>query len=280
MKDENSLSVRRSESNALIPKSFDDQLKFFTEIAKGANTGVRTAGDAMMLYQKAKELGIGWGNAVPHMHIVSGKSGIDIHIVKAILTKPKSGITWKHLEDNLPIYQYMGEDKAIYQENELPPNYVVVNSFNDEAVGFRVAILPTNISTDAAKPVYKKVPVDWRSTYEFTRKKKDIDDTWITVTCRGTFSWREALLAGLPLDKTGQLNPSAAWNAYRNLMINTRAFTFGAREIASDLLMGNYELTELLDFSNVNYEVKEKDGEIGNVTILDAKGNKVDKTEK
>lgn len=268
-----------TESNIAVT-TFDEQLKFFTEIAKDANTGVKSAGNAMMLYQKAKELGIGWGNAIPHMHIVNGKSGIDIHIIKAILSKPGTGIRWEHTENNVPIYRYMGEDKAIYEEYELPPNYILVNSGNDTVPEgrFKVLILPTNIETDPKKPpIYKKIPVDYRSTYIFTRKKRDIDGEWMTVTEKGSFSWREAIAAKLPLNKNGEFSDDSAWQKYRNLMINTRAFTYGSRDIASDLLMGNYELTELLDINNVKYSVTEDKGDIGEVTILDASGAKVTK---
>ena len=40
-------------------------------------------------------------------------------------------------------------------------------------------------------------------------------------------------------------------------MIATRAYTFGAREIASDLLMGAYETTELFDMNNIKYDAKD-----------------------
>jgi len=266
-------ALTKTETGLQVPKTFDKQQEFFTQLIKGSVGGVKTVGDAMLVYQKAKELGIGWGNALPHMHIVDGKPGVDIHILKAILSKPGSGVQWEHTEDNVPVYQYLGEDQAVYQQFELPPNHIVVTSLSKEveAGKFRVAILPTNVEPDPKKPpIFKKLPVDYRSTYIFTRKKRDIDGAWITVTAKGSFSWREAINAGLVKD-----SPKAAWNAYRNLMINTRAFTFGAREIADDLLMGNYETTELLDFSGVNYDITTSGGEVGNVTILDKDGKKV-----
>lgn len=275
---ENKTALTKSENGLSVPKTFDKQQEFFAQLIKGSVGGVKTVGDAMLVYQKAKELGIGWGNALPHMHIIDGKPGVDIHILKAILSKPGSGITWEHTEDNVPIYQYFGEDNVVYQEFELPPNYIVVNNLKDEApVGrFKIVILPSNIETDPKKPpVFKKLPVDYRSTYIFTRKKRDIDGTFITVTAKGSFSWREALNAGLVKDSS-----KAAWNAYRNLMINTRAFTFGAREIADDLLMGNYETTELLDFSRINYDITASGGEVGNITIIDKEGKKISPNDK
>jgi len=266
---------------SIVPKTFDDQLKFFTEITKSANTGVKTAGEAMMVFQKAKELGIGWANAVPHMPVINGKPGIDIHIIKAILSKPKSGVRWDHTENFVPVYRYIGEDGVAYEESELPPNHIVVSKFDVAVPGdkFKVAIVPTNVSTDPKKPIYKSVPVDRRSTYTFYRKKKDIDDSWIEVRVTSSFTYSEALTAGLPYDRSGKINPDSAWGKYAKLMLNTRAFTFGAREIADDLLMGNYEITELLDFSGVSYEITPEGDEVGKITILDQKGNEIKKEE-
>lgn len=277
--DNKSLTTQNKDKNlSIVPKSFDEQIRFFTEIAKSTNTGVKSTGEALMLFQKAKELGIGWANAIPHMQVISGKPGIDIHIVKAILSKPGSGVRWEQTEDFVPVYRYMGEDKVVYEENELPPNFIIVNNFNDtgDSTKFRACILPTNTGTDKA-PIWKKVPVDRRSTYKFTRKKKDIDGTWFTVTLVSSFSYSEALKAGLPYDKQGNINTDSAWGKYTKLMVNTRAFTFGAREIADDLLMGNYELTELLDFSGVKYAITPEGNEVGSVTILDTNGNEISK---
>ena len=71
--------------------------------------------------------------------------------------------------------------------------------------------------------------------------------------------------AKLPLDKAGQINSDSAWGKYPKLMLGVRAFTLGARDIASDLLIGTYESSEIFDFSDVPYDIDEE----GKTTIID-----------
>jgi len=113
--------------------------------------------------------------------------------------------------------------------------------------------------------------LDIRTTYIFTRKKFDIDGTYITKSITSSFSWNDALKAMLPYDKAGNINPESGWSKYTKTMLDHRAFTFGAREIASDLLMGVMETTELYDTYDINYDITDD----GHVKVLDKDGNEV-----
>jgi len=236
--------------------SLTNSFKTFQVLAKSANTGIRNEGEALLMALKAKELGIGFGNAIPHMHVISGKPGIDIHIIKAILLRPSAMTTWELLEEYAPIYRYLTKDGLIFMEDELPKTYKEIKIVS-------VKDLPKLTNTPdllhlAFYPNPENINLpeifDRRTTYLFKRTSF-FNGEKIVRTAKGSFSWRKALLAGLPYDKTGNLNPKSAWNSYRELMIAIRAFTFGAREIASDLLMGNYETTELFDMSGVDYDI-------------------------
>lgn len=246
-------------SSDLSSLSIKDQIDLFTEIAKDSRTGIETPAMAVMLFQKAKELQIGWANAIPHMHLVQGKLGIDIHIIKAIISKPGSGITVVKTEDFKPIYQYTNSDySTVWTDDTLPPNARVVDSFEVTPIPtgcFRVIIIPTPTAFDAAGNVTdtRIEPFDYRTTYKFTRKKRDIDGKFIIEERTSSFSWQEALVAGLPMDKSGQFNVNSAWYKYRKMMLDHRAYTFGARDIASDLLLGCYETTELYDMTKSEY---------------------------
>lgn len=241
--------------------TFNEKLLFFETVAKSANTGIKDAGQAMVVWQKAKELKIGWANAIPHMHIINGKAGIDIHIIKAILSRPGSGVRWDCIEDNEPIYRYLDKNSNVYiGKSSLPQNAVIKNKLSDPVSEGMIAVvvIPEQVKNEKGVVEYQVTPYDHRSSYIFTRKKKDIDGRYFTVESRkGVFSWRDALAAGLPINREGILDPNSSWQKYRKLMIDTRAFTFGARDIASDLLMGCYETTELYDMEKVNYTVTE-----------------------
>ena len=236
-------------------------------LVEDKSTGVNTVGAGLLMMMKAKELGIGFGNAIPHMQIINGKAGIDVHIIKALLSNPNSGVTWTHTKDNVPLYNYTdGHNIFIYQT--LPENYIILPklSGNPDVDKYRsegkypVVILPAKDG--------KIVPIDYISEYKFERIKKDIKGDWITVTTVSKFTWSEAITAKLPLDKAGQINPDSAWYKYRNLMLNHRAFTFGARDIASDILLGNYSVDELLDMNDYVYDI-DNDGIVDNIKPID-----------
>jgi hypothetical protein len=90
-------------------------MAIFDDIAKNPNVkGITTAAQVLLLYVKAQELGVGFGNAIDHMHIINGKTGIDIHIAKAILLKAGKEIRWEKTMDYLPHYKYSdGSDSWI-----------------------------------------------------------------------------------------------------------------------------------------------------------------------
>lgn len=263
----NNQNLATTDTDLFSGATYDQKLALFAEIAKGNNTGIKTVGDAVMVWQKAKELGIGWGNAVPHMHVVNGKAGIDIHIIKALLSKPKSGISWVCTEDYKVIYRYTDGVNVFIGEDSLPSFAEIVDNLKTPVSDNKKAFI---IMPDMVKEgnITKLVinPYDYRTKYIFTRKKLDIDGKWIVTTSdKGVFSWRDALTAQLPYDKTGILNESSVWQKYRKLMLDHRAYTLGARDIASDLLMGCFETKELYDINGFKYEVTED----GNAILVD-----------
>ncbi len=264
----NTTDIVKSNSNTnLIPFNNEE----LDELVKAAGiTGVTSRGQLLMVFKKAQELGIGPANAISHIHVVNGKSGIDIHLVKAILSKPSAGITWDLIENFQPLYNYT-DGETVYSHDEafdgngnllvllqLKDNPLVDKAKDDGKIP--VVKLP---SKDAkGKRIYEVV--DYRTTYKFTRLKQMPDKTWHTDIKYSSFSWNEAVTAGLPLDKTGNIALASPWYKYKKLMVATRAFTYGARDIASDLLNGNYETTELYEFNDIAYDVTEE----GKTTIL------------
>lgn len=253
-----SLEKRIGDDN-LVPVSYKEQIEFFTKICESSQTGVKDAGQAMLIFHKAKELGIGWANAIPHMQVINGKAGIDIHIVKAILSKPASGVTWECTEDYKAIYRYT-DGKNVFFEESLPQQAQIVPTLKTsvEEGKFPVVLLPEIVTNSDGSKTQKVIPYDYRTSYIFRRTKKDIDGKFIKVVSnKGKFSWREALTAQLPYDRAGNLNPESAWQKYRKLMLDIRAFTFGARDIASDLLMGCYETSELYDIEGKEYIIED-----------------------
>lgn len=226
-------------------------------LVSSPGTGIKNEGDAVLVLLKAHELGIGFGNAIPHIHVINGKSGIDIHIIKAILSKPFTGVRWSKPKDFTPIYTAVLYTKAITDTENLPDNAIKVAKLSGNPMVETLVAegkVPYVLKPNAAG---KFVPIDYITTYIFTRKKKDIDDTWITDTVTSSFTWTEAVNAGLV--------SKDVWVKWGRTMLDHRAFTPGARAIASDLLMGNYAYEELLTMNN--YIPSEYDDD-GNVTKI------------
>ena len=90
------------------------------------------------------------------------------------------------------------------------------------------------IAKSGRTPVYR-IPnkaVDFITEYEITR---NINGKEVTAT--GRFSYSEAVQAEI-LEKD-------TYKKYPRILIGHRAFTYAAREIASDILFGVMETTEL-----------------------------------
>lgn len=269
--EENKLAKSSNENNSLTKlgatgNNMIDTLKpIIKTLVESKYSGVRDEGQGLLLLMKAHELGIGFANAIPHIHIINDRAGIDIHIIKSILSKPRTGITWKKTRNYEAIYNCLQYNKIQVLSNNLPDGAVRVSqlSGNDEEVN---SLIKDGKTPYVYIPNSKKeiVPVDYITEYVFTRKKKDIDDTWITEVVTSSFTYSEAIKAGVVTKDV--------WKKWTKTMIDHRAFTPGAREIASDLLLGNYSYDELLtingyypagyDNDGVITEIKNKDGDV------------------
>jgi len=253
--------------------SFTNWGDIIQSLVGSKSSGIKTVGEGALVLLKAKELNIGFANALPHIHLINGKTGIDIHIVKALLTKPSAGVRFECTRNYQPIYRYLhkrGVELIQHDSTNVPSNYFVIDKFKDnEAVVSRVI-------ADGNYPVVfldkddkgNGLIYDYLTEYTFTRKKQDIDGTWYTDVKYGRFSLNDAKQAGLYPS-----NAYSPWTKYTSLMIATRAFTYGSREIASDLLMGVYDYSELLDLEGRNYDVNPETGSV--TTILDKTGNPI-----
>ena len=94
------------------------------------------------------------------------------------------------------------------------------------------------ISSEGKFPIIRipAQPVDFVTEYEFTRYYM-INGKERIVTATSHYSFSEA--------QTAELFKKDTYIKYARIMIGHRAFIFGARDIANDILMGCMETTEL-----------------------------------
>lgn len=275
------LTTRHTESyNGLTAINlFDDKqiakaeifLKRFMGSEKG---GIKSIADGLAILARAQDLQLPFTTCIEHIHVINGKTGIDVHIIKSLLSR--AGIVWKCTKDYVPQYQYT-DGNTIYLETQLPQYCVkcrtakeAIEATTDDTVG----VYPVNWYTDLKGNIYNEFeisdkcvkainrlqalkianegkfpiiripaqPVDYVTEYEFTRYKM-INGKERVITAVSHYSYSEAQNAGL-FDKD-------TYKKYARIMIGTRAFTFGARDIANDVLMGSMETTELKIVENV-----------------------------
>lgn len=243
---------------------------FLTRIMRSEKGGFKTIQDGLATLMRAQDLSIPFSTALEHIHVINGKTGIDVHIIKALLSK--AACTWRCIDDYQAQYECT-DGINVYCDNALPTYCVRVKSkqeaeqkrANDKEEDDKVYVWPVKWYSDFNGNKYKDyqlnskthkvvatkaeaialaqqklvgiyripaVPIDYVSRYEFTRIINGRE-----VTAIGRFSYTEAIAADFFTKDT--------YNKYARIMISHRAFTYGARDIASDVLLGAYETTEL-----------------------------------
>lgn len=255
--------------NLFDPKQLAAAENFLTKVMRSKKGGIESVNDGLAVLMRAQALGLPFSTCIEHIHVINGKTGIDIHIVKALLSK--AGVTWRCLKDYAPLYEYT-DGFNVYIDNSFP-DYVVRCRNSKEAAeklandkdGDNVYVYPVKWYQDFNGNLYKdyqlntkqfaivvnraqanevikanKVPVyripnkpvDYITEYELTRNVNGKECTSI-----GKFTYSDAVQA--------EMFEKDTYKKYPKILISHRAFTLAARDIASDVIMGAMETSEL-----------------------------------
>lgn len=256
---------------------------FLKRILRSEKGGIKSIEDGLAVIMRAQDLNLPFSTCLEHVHVVNGKTGVDIHIIKALLLK--AGVVWECTKNYTPLYEYT-DGNNVYVEDKLP-DYCIKCKNSKDAVDAATKHLDTHpddidtvfvypvkffsdfngniyreyqwnntfaiainkqhaqkLITEKRFPVYRipAVPVDYMTEYRMERK---VNGKLMTAT--GSFSYSEAVTAGMFEKDT--------YKKYPKIMISHRAFVYGAREIANDLIMGCLSTEELktmqgIDLSN------------------------------
>lgn len=245
---------------------------FLDKIMRSDKGGIKSVNDGLAILMRAKDLNMPFSTAIEHIHVINGKTGVDIHVIKALLLR--AGVTWRCINNYSPLYEYT-DGINVYIDGKFPDFVERCKSVKeanekriaDEKNGITnetVYIYPVSWYSDFSGNIYKSYnltnkfevavnrqhadsiiksgkipiyrianqPVDYITKYEFTRI---INGN--TVTAIGEFTYSEA--------QTAKLFEKDTYAKYPKILISHRAFTYGARDIASDVIMGCMETTEL-----------------------------------
>lgn len=261
-------STQSTTINLLDEKQLIAAETLIKRLMTSEKSGIKSVADGLAVLTRAQDLNLPFSTCIEHIHVINGKTGVDIHIIKSLLSR--AGVVWKCTKDYAPQYQYT-DGNSIFNETALPSYAVKCRSAkeaeektNDDVVGVYLVKYYTDLSgnifnefqinekcvialnklqavklaKEGKYPILRinPQPVDYVCEYEFTRYKM-INGTERVTTCTSHFSFTEAQQAGFFEKDT--------YKKYPRILISHRAFTLGARDIASDLIMGLMDSTEI-----------------------------------
>ena len=251
---------------------------FMNRIMKSEKGGIKSASEGLAVLMRAQDLNLPFSTCLEHIHVINGKTGVDVHIIKALLLR--AGCTWECTKDYQPLYEYT-DGINVFNDNAFP-DYAIRckskadadskaneddehiylypvkfykdfnnNIYKEYQLNSKFAIIRNQAQAKEAAskqmiPVYRipAVPVDFITEYKFTRTINGKE-----VIAYGRFTYSEALAADLFNKDT--------YKKFARILIGHRAFTYGARDIASDTIFGVMETTELKLTTNSPLEEKD-----------------------
>lgn len=251
---------------------------FMNRIMKSEKGGIKSASEGLAVLMRAQDLNLPFSTCLEHIHVINGKTGVDVHIIKALLLR--AGCTWECTKDYQPLYEYT-DGINVFNDNAFP-DYAIRckskadadskaneddehiylypvkfykdfnnNIYKEYQLNSKFAIIRNQAQAKEAAskqmiPVYRipAVPVDFITEYKFTRTINGKE-----VIAYGRFTYSEALAADLFNKDT--------YKKFARILIGHRAFTYGARDIASDTIFGVMETTELKITTNSPLEEKD-----------------------
>ncbi len=263
----NTVNIGRA-INALDIYNPEDRSKlelYLKSVMSSEKCGIKTIQDGLAIYSRAKELDLPFTSCIEHLGVINGKTVLDVHLVKALLLK--GNVTWECTKDYAPLYEYT-DGTNVYIDGKIPDyckkfkNRTEANNFNNEE-NDEIGIYPVRFYQDFNGNIYKdytlnnkfsvvanatqakevaakglipvirtaNVPSDYITEYKLARIVGNQ-----LMTSIGHFSLSDAITAGLTTKDT--------YVKYMRTLIGHRAFTYAARDIAADLLLGCMETTE------------------------------------
>lgn len=259
--------------NLFNPNELAQAENFLKRMVSTEKGGIKNVNEGLAILMRAKDLNLPFTSCIEHIHVIRGKTGVDVHIIRSLLSR--AGVIWECIKDYAPQYQYT-DGNTIYLETQLPKYCIkcksieeaeskstngligvyplayyqgldgkIFNEFqiNDNYVKCINRFQAINVAKENKYPIVRipATPVDYVTEYKFTRYKQILGEKVVT-TAIGKYSYKDA--------ETAQLLDKDNYKQHPRIMVGIRAFTLGAREIADDLLMGCMETTELKIITN------------------------------
>jgi len=196
---------------------------FAREVIKSGVSSFKKEADVIVVLIRGAELGLPYGVSVNNIFPINGKTGMSVHLHKALLTN--AGVYFELQEDFVPVYNF---GKTIEGKGFVPFG----TTTSTKVEGFQV----------------QPVIIDRQTTYYFEREvRMPLSGEVRTKKVTMSFRYSEAVQAGL--------TEKDVWVKYTRSLMKARAFTNGSTEIASDVVQGMYSINELAMEFNKDFTI-------------------------
>lgn len=207
-------------------------------LCKSQLVPLKKPSDVVAALLTGKELGLPFIVSVSQIYPINNRATLGIHIQKALLLK--NGIIFEKIEDAIPIYQFAKTDeegktvfKGVQTKEGLKQVPIIVSTGTLEEQ-------PKNTS---------KREIDRKTTYRFEREIKTPSGKYKEMVVKSSFTLGEA--------REAELTDKDVWIKYWRRMLDARAFSIGAKEIADDILLGIPPPNEVSDNFYINDDGEE-----------------------
>ena len=94
---------------------------FIKRVMRSDKCGIKSVEDGLAIAMRAKDLRLPFSTCIEHIHVVQGKTGVDVHIIKALLVK--GSVSWEKVDNYRALYEYTDGFNA-YDEDKLPSDCI------------------------------------------------------------------------------------------------------------------------------------------------------------
>ena len=84
------------------------------KLMRSEKGGIKSVNEGISILLRAKDLNLPFSTCIEHIHVINGKTGVDIHVIKALLLR--AACHWECLEDYQALYEYT-DGFNVYNEN-------------------------------------------------------------------------------------------------------------------------------------------------------------------
>lgn len=238
--------------------SFDTMLEHASKLVSSALVPFKKPEDLVLVWQYGKDIGLSFSQAINELYPIPGSGGTrvcaGVHIHEAILLA--GDIKYQIIEDAVEVqhYKIKGLGTVILSMKEVQSKiedsyYQIVTAADFDSNGkLTVEKTAKFMIMRVDCPQLPEGYPNKRTSIRFIRKSKNIDEVV-------DYYLHEAAEAGF-LSKSN-------WGQHQRAMLYARCFTKGAKRYGSDLLKNLGEVSEVAQYSGVDYEIDEN----GNATV-------------